>query len=358
MARPKLVKATRSSERILKNSIIQTLKSKNLGLEKRKDVEAKYRHVYDETRMFDLNENDPFDVLETLKSTMLKQNDCLVESGVNQTVSYDAINVASTTQNSFRAAKGVNAVAEFNMKVFTKRLQALLVNCSRDAGIGVPIGRQASSTQASMPNYQLLFKHLYAVGLLGRRYHRGSSQIVAGYPSDLPPLPPKARRVVTKRPTKSQCTQPTQFDLKSAKENVDESDQRLNYIFDRLQKMELRNPEGVPMLQAAINPGSFSTTIENFFNMSFLARHEMVEIEDAMDEQMATDQPTTGFDITDFDALLKTKVKKDVPDDEEGGGGGNNNESSRASVQSVLSFSTSAFIKLKEALEIDQVALP
>src|SRR5699024_3260318 len=177
------------------------------------------------------------------------------------------------------------------------------------------------------------FEMLFPTGLAYSRIHHHVPSMARTFlaPEGRPEkkTPPKR----TQRQTQTaQATQPTKYDASNMANEEDESEKRLRHIHKRFFKLQKNNVTGTPLIQSAVNPESFSTTVENFFNIAFLARQKWIKI-DVPDDP---DEPTPEPVVKAYPRKSDKKAGQEQPQEEEEADEDDNDP--RPPVQSVLTF--------------------
>lgn len=278
------------------------LRVKMLNEDQKRKALEKYRQLYNNIK--DIDSDGEFNVLlNNLSNSLRDQDDCLQEFGVNELISMDAKSVALTSELSFCLVKKFNTSNKFDNKEFIHRLKRqVLRNFSKVNTNSIADPKQRS----------LSFYNLYATGLAFNNLHYQTPAITNAYkPNYEAPVPTQRSR--SQRTTQTtQKSQPTQYDSTNMKD-LDESDKRLNYIFSTLKKLEKRNDDAVPFLQASFNAQNFSTTVENMFNMAFLARQSLIKIfndEESIEPVVRTlENDSSQNNSNDIQSVLSLDIK-------------------------------------------------
>lgn len=287
---------------------------KRLNDDEKRKANRDLRDIHKDLKVDDL---DFHVMVNKLSDSVAKQNDWLQTYGVNELLPIDAKYFNLNTEQSYKLVKKFNTTSKFETREFLKRLRQQLVRNSRQSCF------TASTCQ------RISFLHLHDTGLAFNNLHHSVPPIEMGFRPDTV-APVLSQRTRSQRTTQNtQATQPTQYDSTSMMNNTDESDKRLNYICTTLKKLERRNNDGVPFLQASINPKSFSATVENMFNIAFLARQSLIKI--------------FNDDEDSAEPMIRTV--------EDG-----NSQSESSDTQSVLSLDVHSYRQLIDKLEISKSA--
>lgn len=293
----------------------------------RKQAIAEYGQIYRETRSIDKDKHCFNEILDQLQSSIKKENICLSKFGVNELLSMDAKNIALASELTVDLVKKFEVIGKFNLKDYLKKLKQNIIENIFKSNMG-----------EIDPNKRLQLIHLYPTGKLYRNYHYSAPSIPKffkkNYESNETAV--KERRSTQRKTLPSgESTKPTQCDS-SNMNNVDESDKRLEYIYKSLKKLERRNGQ-VPIFQAIINPNDFGLSVENIFNVAFLAKQSRIIIDSIEDE---------------VEPIIMTKE----PDDEIEEDTANETDNQKQSVQSIFSFDMDTYEQLVKNIEIDRPA--
>ena len=314
----------------------------------KKMIAKKFGKLIQNIKDIDFNEDDIIEQLDKMAENTNIQNDYLKENGVNEMMIHDAQCMAVSSQMAYTLVKKYNPESKFNRREFLRLLrQRLLIN-SKKAGIAIPLGKNP-----------IRFEHLFPTGLALNRIHHHVLPMVRSF---IPPenCPEKKVRVVRKKvkPPATLATQPTKYDASNMANEEDESEKRLRHIHTKLYKLQRHNPNGVPLMQSAIDPESFAITTENFFNIAFLARQKKIQIDlPAPDDDDDTDDSPDpivkifkdGTLTQDSAASTQGPVpSQEQPEEEE--------DINRPAVQSILTFDFDTYEALISNLDISRSA--
>lgn len=309
---------------------------KILTAEEKKKFTEKYRKNYEALKNMDLEDGEFSESVIQMKTHVDKQNQVLEEVGVNELLTHDAKCIALSSEMSLNLVRKFNTESKFDKREFIQRLRQRALNTSRQ--FGVPANRsQGGSTR------WIRFDQLFGIGLA---YNKVQHQVPMMLRSFIEPeeKPDKKTAVRTKSAkVQSLMTQPEKVDSTNMTNEEDESEKRLRTIHNSLLKLQKRNPS-IPLIQGSVNPNSFSTTVENFFNMAFLARQKLIKIEN-------------GDEENDFEPLVKALPN---PANQEEGAeeiAQEEPEENQQMVQSVLTLDFETYEALITNLEITRAAL-
>lgn len=297
-----------------------------LSVQEKKECIKKFRQNRDKVRNVDLDGNPIPVVVDQMRDNVVAQNETLKEVGVNELLTHDAKVLNMTFQKSYDMVKKFNTEFKFDKRDFNKLLGQMMSGRTR-----IDNTTYADSASRIRP------KHLIKISKMCRRMMHSVPAVI---PSFLTPENHKTRTVV-RRPRQAQptvATQPKRVDSSNMKNVEDASEKRLRKIHEKLTKLQKRNKSGTPLLQSLVHPESFGRTVENFFNIAFLARQKLVKIEP--DLNLPDDEPIV--------TAMKARDEDEVDLEEEG----------RKSIQSVLTLDHETYRLIVENLGIAHPAIP
>lgn len=282
------------------------MKTTTLNDETRREAKAAFGKILNEIRCIDSTKHDLIPMTEKLNSCLHHENNCLSRFGINELLPMDAKNMAFVAEQSINVVRKFTIVKKFDKHEFRRQLRKrLLQNC---------LHTNYFDNIDPMKRIQLI--HLYPTGIqFDDHYHYQAPCLMPTFTTDENIIPStKQRRIQQQEQTRTKlpsgvATQPTQQKQSNDMNNVDESDKRLEYIYKTLKKLEKKSNDGVPFFQAILNPNDFATTIENMFNLAFLARQSRVIINDQNDDYDGGDDDDDNDD--GGEPLIFTKERND-----------------------------------------------
>lgn len=301
---------------------------KVLSIEEKKIYSKKFRQIAQNVRNVDLESNPIPVVVKKMTENVIGQNETLTQVGVNEMLTHDAKVLHQSFQKSYHMIKRFNTECKFDKRDFNNKLARRLAGISRI---------DETTTESSI--IRLRPKQLVNIGIKCRRILNHVPAVTRTF---ITPENHK-KKVIVRRPRQTQptvATQPTRVDSSNMNNKEDESERRLRLIHKQLKKLQLRNVSGTPLLQCTVNPTSFGTTVENLFNIAFLARQKMIKID-------GSDDPNDEPLVT---ALRGSNNRNDENESEV-------EETNRSPIQSVLTFDHETHALLVRNLNITTPAL-
>lgn len=302
---------------------------KILSAEEKKLWSKKFRQMAENVRNVDLEGNSIPVVVKKMRDNVIGQNETLNQVGVNEMLTHDAKVLNQTFQKSFHMIKRFNTECKFDKHNYNSRLARFLAGNTR-----------LNETSNENPVIRIRPKQLIKIGLKCQHIMHHVSPLTRTF---LTPENHKKKTIV-RRPRQTQssvATQPTRVDSSNMNNKEDESEKRLRQIHNQLHKLQIKNVSGTPILQCTVNPNSFGATVENLFNIAFLARQKMIKIE-------SSDDPNGEPFVT----ALKTSSNRNAEDEDE-----EDKKDNRPPVQSVLTFDHDTYELLIKNLHITKPAL-
>lgn len=298
-----------------------------LSLEEKKACIKKFRQNRDKVREVDLDGNPIPVVVDKMRANVVGQNETLEEVGVNELLTHDAKVLSLTFHKSYDMVKKFNTEFKFDKRDFNKLLGQMVSGAGRIDN--------AESASPFRP------KHLVKISKMCQHIMHAVPTVI---PSFLTPEN-HIRKTIVRRPRQTQssvATQPKRVDSTNMKNVEDESEKRMRKIHEKLEKLQRRNKSGTPLLQSIIDPTSFGKTVENFFNIAFLARQKRIKIE-------------PDLNLPDDEPIVTALGAQNVDDDEEEGEAAV--DTSHKAIQSVLTLDHETFQLLVKNLGITQPAV-
>ena len=282
-----------------KQSQLPSIQTKSLDAETRRKAKAAYGKVFNEIRSINTDKNDK-NIVKKLKSCLQEEDNCLSKFGINELLSMDAKNMAAVSEQTINVVKKITVVKKFNKHDYRRSLRLrLLRNCQ-------------TISNSIDPTKQLQLVHLYPTGKQFNHIHHLTPAIIPSFSNDFDDenLTTNVKQRNTQTRHKLPTGEATQPEQKQSNEmnNVDKSDKRLKHIYKSLKKLERKNENGVPFFQALLHPNDFATTIENIFNLAFLARQSRAIIDNQ-------DDNGGGGGGGGFEPLIITKERSSTDDD-------------------------------------------
>lgn len=303
---------------------------KVLSAEEKKIWSKKFRQHSDNVRNVDLEANPIPVVVQKMRDNVMEQNETLSQVGVNEMLTQDAKVLHQTFQKSYNMIKRFNLECKFDKRNFNNRLARRFAGSAR-----------IDITTTENSGIRIRPKQIFNIGIKCSRILHHVPTLIRTF---LTPENHKKKTIV-RRPRTTQSTvttQPTRVDSSNMNNQEDESEKRLRQIHKRLHKLQLKNETGTPLLQSTINPTSFGTTVENLFNIAFLARQKKIKIESSNPND-PNDEPIV--------TALKSSIRNDDDEDEEA------EEANNPPIQSVMTFDYETYVSLKKNLNITENAL-